>query len=94
MCNYIITDKTYYLMGGLYTVAHAQFEAMAATDLTYRWNGESSDRASCLPDIALLDRLGVVLRDPFDGIGQPRLSSPASPRFMMSIAQQPTDFYA
>lgn len=69
-------------------------EALAATDFQYRRAGESRARVDVMPDIAISDRLGVVVRDPFDGIGAVTFVLPCVTAFYDEYRVETDDFYA
>lgn len=69
-------------------------EALAATDFQYRRAGEPRARTDVMPGVTLLDRLGVVLRDPFDGIGAATFVLSCTTAFYDEYRAETDDFYA
>lgn len=65
-------------------------EALAATDFQY----QNSTETAPMPDIAVSDRLGVVVREPFDGIGAATFVLSCVTGFYDEYRMKTDDFYA
>lgn len=69
-------------------------EALASSDFQ-DWRADAScTKAEVMPDIAVLDRLGVVIRDPFDGIGAATFVLSCVTAFYDEYRAESDDFYA
>jgi hypothetical protein len=68
-------------------------EALAATDFHYRRADESCAKENVMPDISIPDRLGVVIRDPFGGIGAATFVLSCVTAFYDEYRTEGDDFY-
>jgi hypothetical protein len=69
-------------------------EALAATDFEYRNASGTRTETGSMPDIALSNRLGVVVRNPFDGIGAATFVLSCVTGFYDEYRAETDDFYA
>jgi hypothetical protein len=69
-------------------------EALAATDFQYRNADRTRAGVNPTPDVAVSDRLGVVIRDPFDGLGAATFVLSRVTDFYEEYRAETEDFYA
>lgn len=69
-------------------------KAIAATDFTYRYDDKSTGLDAVMPDITIPDRLGVVLRESFDGLGAATFVLVCVTVFYDEYRAETADFYA
>ena len=70
------------------------YSNLQASDFQYRQSNELDTKANVMPEIGILDRLGVVIRQPFDGLGAANFILSCVTAFYDEYQKENEDFYA